>query len=204
MAEAPFRAIYDAFDILTSEVQAACDDGYEAVKRAVDARDGNLVRATLDRTERIEAFAQRVADLLSEWTTMVDELDRHEEREESTDESGSVQRRNLGRLRKGLRTRDDAFYLPILRSLIGRGGSASVSEVTEDVGREMRGLLNEYDLQPLKSEPQTLRWRNAVQWARHDLVKKGLLKTPNTHGVWEISERGRIWAANDPSSGSVS
>ena len=44
---------------------------------------------------------------------------------------------------------------------------------------------------PLASGPDNLRWRNAAQWARHSMVKDGLLKDDSPRGVWEIADKGR-------------
>jgi len=54
----------------------------------------------------------------------------------------------------------------------------------------MEGVLKDVDYQPLASNPDNLRWRNAAQWARNNMVKEGLLKGDSPRGLWEISERG--------------
>ena len=78
-----------------------------------------------------------------------------------------AERRNLGKLRKGLRTPTEAYYGPILRTLDEMGGSGKVAEVLDRVGELMKPVLKDVDYEPLASNPDNLRWRNAAQWARN-------------------------------------
>ena len=50
--------------------------------------------------------------------------------------------------------------------------------------------LQEVDLEPLSSSPDNPRWRNAAQWARYSMVKKGLLKSDSPRGIWELTDKG--------------
>ncbi len=95
------------------------------------------------------------------------------------------------RLRRGLRTPEDAFRRPILEALVECGGEAPMGKVLEAVEKKMRNRLTEYDFLPLPSDPRSVRWRNTAQWCRNSLVREGLLKRDSPHGIWEISESGR-------------
>lgn len=53
----------------------------------------------------------------------------------------------------------------------------------------MKDILTPYDYEYLKSG-RSIRWENRAQWARLDLVHKGLLKKGSQHGIWELSENG--------------
>ncbi len=66
-----------------------------------------------------------------------------------------------------------------------------MGDVLHVVEKKMKSVLNSYDLQPLPSNPRTLRWQNTAQWCRHTLVREGLLKSDSPWGIWEISEQGR-------------
>jgi hypothetical protein len=99
-------------------------------------------------------------------------------------------RRNLGRLRRGLRTREEAYYRPILEALMAPGGSAPMNQVLDRVLQNMRSTLKDVDFEPLASEPDTPRWKNTAQWARNAMVRQGLLRNDSLRGVWEISEAG--------------
>jgi restriction system protein len=42
--------------------------------------------------------------------------------------------------------------------------------------RKMRGILNNYDYQPLPSDPNTIRWRNTAQWCRNTMGPRGAVE----------------------------
>ena len=85
-------------------------------------------------------------------------------------------------LKKGLRTPIKKFIMPILESLIELGGRA-----------KMKDVLNKYDYAPLPSHPNEKRWENTAQWARYIMVQKGLLTNDSPQGIWEITEKGKIF-----------
>lgn len=66
-----------------------------------------------------------------------------------------------------------------------------MNEVLALVEQMMKDTLKDVDYEPLASNPEMPRWRNAAQWARQALVEEGLLKADSPRGVWEISESGR-------------
>lgn len=55
----------------------------------------------------------------------------------------------------------------------------------------MWGVLNEYDVRPLPSDPKTPRWHNTAQWCRYAMGQEGLLSSGSPRGIWEITEQGR-------------
>lgn len=65
-----------------------------------------------------------------------------------------------------------------------------MSQVLDRVLESMKEVLRDVDYEPLASDPEMPRWRNAAQWARHSMVKEGLLRSNSPRGVWEISDRG--------------
>ncbi len=102
-----------------------------------------------------------------------------------------MSRRRPDRPKKGLRTSEDAFRRPILEALVEWGGRAEMSKVLDLVEKKMEGILNDFDRQPLRSDPNIIRWRNTAQWCRNTMAREGLLKSDSPRGIWEISERGR-------------
>ncbi|MGB7069206.1 MAG: winged helix-turn-helix domain-containing protein [Pyrinomonadaceae bacterium] len=65
-----------------------------------------------------------------------------------------------------------------------------MSEVLDKVQVKLGGVLKDVDFEPLASDTNILRWRNAAQWARNTLVKERLLKNDSPRGTWEITEAG--------------
>lgn len=97
-----------------------------------------------------------------------------------------VKRRN-----RGLRTPQSTYHRPILESLIELGGKARSAEVIERVHEKVKHILNDYDREPLDSNPREPRWRDAVSWSRYDLREQGFIESGSPQGIWEISAAGR-------------
>jgi hypothetical protein len=66
-----------------------------------------------------------------------------------------------------------------------------MNDVIGRVGQLMKGVLKDVDRDPLASDPDMPRWRNAAQWARWAMVKDGLLKPDSPRGIWEVTDEGR-------------
>ena len=67
-----------------------------------------------------------------------------------------------------------------------------MSDVLDSMEPLVSSILNEHDMQPLKSTDE-LRWRNTTKWVRADMVKEGLLDKDPPYGVWTITPNGRRW-----------
>jgi restriction system protein len=175
-----------AFEILLEEIEAEIDFINKVGSRAFEERDYDNARDALDRANQITAFRDKVVFLRKEWGTFA-EVQNDGEREEII----HAERRNLGRLQRGMRTPETAFYQPILKALVDLGGSSKMGEVQARLETMMKGVLTAVDYEPLASDTEMLRWRNTAQWARYSMVKEGLLKPNSPRGVWEITEAGR-------------
>lgn len=177
--------VSSAFEMLLEEVEAEIDFVTSVGSKAFESRDFDKAKEALERSGTLTAFRDRVASLRKEWG----ELAAAAEREE--DEETRTARQNLGKLRKGLRTPETAYHVPILQALAEMDGGGKVAEVLDRVGQIMKPVLKDVDYQPLASNPDNLRWRNAAQWARNNMVNEGLLKTDSPRGVWEMTDSGR-------------
>jgi len=169
-----------AFEITLEELETVVDslnqDGSEAFQKG----DYDSARSLIEIATRLTDFRGKVRNLQKEWENL---FSTRIPRKTSKQRHGS-------KLKRGLRTPEDAYQLPILRTLYELGGRGSVSEVLDQVGEKMKATLNEYDCQPLPSYPHTIRWRNNCQWCRYTMVQEGLLKANSPTGVWEISDKG--------------
>jgi hypothetical protein len=97
-------------------------------------------------------------------------------------------RRATHRLPRGVRTAQSEFRTPLLHVLYKAGGSAKMSETVNHVGTLIQERLNDIDRQTMRSGE--IRWRNAVQWERNEMVKEGLLKNHSPRGIWELTAKG--------------
>jgi hypothetical protein len=173
-----------AFDILLEEIEAEIEFVNQIGARAFESRDYDKAREALERVEWITGFRDKADSLRREWESHISN---------EVDEEGSethAAHRNLGRLQRGSRTREEIYYRPILETLQRHGGSAPIGIVLDGVLRSMTDVLKPVDYEPLASDPEMPRWKNAAQWARYSLVKEGLLRKDSPRGVWQISEAG--------------
>lgn len=176
--------VSSGLEMLLEEVEAEIDFFTHIGSRAFENRDFRKVDEARTQAEKVTAFRDKVAALRKEWVAISGA-------ESEEDEETRAERRNLGRLRKGLRTPEDAYYLPILKALADLGGSAKMQTVLEKVHTAMKPILKDVDHEPLASDPEMPRWRNSAQWARNTMRQESLLKDDSPHGTWEITTAGR-------------
>ncbi|MCX8033410.1 MAG: winged helix-turn-helix domain-containing protein [Thermoleophilia bacterium] len=176
--------VNEAFDILLEEIEAVATDLNEVGAEAFKAGDYDRARATIEEAARLSEFREKVRQLQKVWKSF-GEVQRKRS-------SARAHRKSpAARVARGLRTPEEAFRRPVLESLVELGGCARSADVLDLVYRKVQGVLNEYDCQPLPSEPNCPRWRNTAQWCRYTLVREGLMKADSPHGIWEITEEGR-------------
>lgn len=187
-------SVMAAFEMLLEEIEAEIDFVNRIGSKAFEARDYEKAKEALERAAQVTNFRDKADALRREWENLF-----REEVEEEGSEAHEA-RRNYGRLRRGLRTREDAYFRPILEALQELGGSAQMNQVLERVQRKMQGILKDVDYEPLTSDPDMPRWKNAAQWARNSLVKSGYMRNNSPRGIWEISEAGIRYLHDEASS----
>ena len=96
------------------------------------------------------------------------------------------------KIKKGIKTPQSQYRIPILQVLTELGGRGEVNEILEKVYEKMKDILNKVDLELLPSGTD-YRWRNTAQWARNTMVNEGLLRNDSPRGIWEITEKGKIY-----------
>ncbi|HOK96304.1 MAG TPA: winged helix-turn-helix domain-containing protein [Anaerohalosphaeraceae bacterium] len=175
-----------AFEMLLEEIETEIDFINSVGSKAFEKRDYDRAKEALEQAGKLTAFRDKMATLKKEWDSFT-----QIEMDEEDVEAAQIQRQNLGRLQRGMRTSEEAYYVPILQVLAEMGGSGKVAHVLDKVGVKMQSILKKWDYEPLSSSPDNPRWRNAAQWARNSMVNEGLLKNDSPRGVWEISEKGK-------------
>ena len=94
------------------------------------------------------------------------------------------------KIKKGLKTNQSQYRIPILQALIDLGGRGNVNEILERVYKKMKDVLNEVDLG--KTSSGVVRWRNTSMWERNIMVhEEDLLRNDSPRGIWEITKKGR-------------
>ncbi len=84
------------------------------------------------------------------------------------------------------------YRLPILAVLEEMGGKGRMQEVLRRLEDLLKNRLRDLDWE-LLSDGRTIRWQKAAQWARHIMVREGLLASDSPWGVWEITDAGRAY-----------
>lgn len=186
MANNETTNVLAAFEMLLEEIEIEIDFINRSGATAIEGRDYEHARNAVEQGDKATLFRDKIVDLRKDWEVLMSIPQVREE-----EEHVSVERRNTGRLQRGIRTPETAFQQPILKALLELGGSARIGNVLTKVEQSMKGTLKQIDYEPLPSTPDQPRWRNTAQWERNTMVRKGLLKSNSPHGVWEISEEGR-------------
>ncbi len=207
-----------AFDVLIEEMEDALRTIHKAGASALETRNYDRAQTAIEHARNVMKVREKVTNLKGEWKDIERAFSEHTDSEQQTPRAAPVQqqismhttpskprpvvRQELphptgrliaGRIRKGLRTPEPAFFRPILQALSDLGGSAKRSDVFDMLEQSMRDVLKPIDYQILSSEAEQVRWQNSAQWARNLMVKEGLLQSDSPVGIWEITEKGRAW-----------
>ena len=175
-----------AFRTLLAGVEAALEESLARHRAATRRGDFDTMEVELERQKNLVSARQQLEGLQELWPRLVGE---HQSARRSKRTRRPTSRGK--KLPRGAKTPQNAFVLPILHTLEGLGGSGTVAEVLDLVGKLMVGTLNEFDLSPLKNGQ--VRWRNTARWARQKMKDEGLLAGDSPRGIWEITARGRAY-----------
>jgi len=157
------------------------DAGQEAFASGDHVEAANLA-GKLRQASDLEAMLQKAREHWSKLTQSTQPIGRR----------CTLQRRSrFKRLQGGLKTPETAYRTPILETLIELGGRASTDDIRDRLLRKLDGVLGDYDLEGLPSNPTCPRWWNTAMWCRLYMVREGLLKSSSPRGIWEITNRGR-------------
>ncbi len=173
------NGVLTAFEILLEEIESVIDGLKKEGTDAFQEDEYDKAEEMLQKAKSIEIFKGKVKQLQDEW----------KKKFLSVPVRSTLKKKAKDRLRRGLKTPQDAFRIPILEALVELRGSARMPEVLKLVENKMKDKLNKYDYQELPSG-RSIRWRNTAQWCRNTMVQEGLLKKDSPRGVWEITEKG--------------
>ncbi|MFN4241943.1 MAG: winged helix-turn-helix domain-containing protein [Tepidisphaerales bacterium] len=192
--------VRSAFELLLEELEATVSEITRLAHEALDARDYVRVSTLCTQSQRVTEFRGKVVGLLREWESLT-----RVETVSTADRGHNRTTRQLaqGRLERGTRTPQEAYVVPILQAVVDLGGSAPIGKVLDRVFEIVKPRLRDVDLQPVPSSPDVSRWRNAAQWARQEMVDRGLLSSDSPRGIWEITEAGRAYLAERRTSQAV-
>jgi len=177
--------VKSAIELLLEEVGRTYDVLYQEAQKAVAIHDIDRSQHILEICKKVKAFKEKVENLKSEWDAIFSGVVYM-----PTKNCSGRKKENKSRLKRGLRTPEEKFILPILEALIELGGEAHARDVLKLVHAKMKNILNTYDYEDLSSNNQK-RWENTALWVKYRMVKDGLLDRNVPRGVWRITEKGR-------------
>lgn len=180
------KEVVPAFDMLLDELDAIIPELNNQGAQLMQEKKYDQARAIIAKAEAVIAFEAKVSVLREEWLKMAVPPTKKPDKKKKP-----VSRKITKMLKQGLRTPNEAFFLPILQALVQLGGSGRVQAVLEVVEEIMGDQLNKYDYQSIPSDPKIIRWRNNANWARWKLVQEGFLANDSPRGIWEITDAGR-------------
>jgi restriction system protein len=180
-----------AIELLLEEVGRTYDVLYQEAQKAIAIHDIDRSQHILEICKKVKAFKEKVENLKSEWDAIFSGVSYM-----PTKNCSGRKKENKGRLKRGLRTPEEKFILPILEALVELGGEAHASDVLKLVHAKMKNILNSYDYEDLSSNNQK-RWENTALWVKYRMVKEGLLDRNVPRGVWRITEKGRKFYQNN-------
>jgi restriction system protein len=179
------EGVKTAIELLLEEVGRTYNTLNRELQKAVELEEFDRVQYITRMCQEVKAFKEKVENLKREWRAIFSGVAY------TPTKNGSCRKKeNKSRLKRGLRTPEEKFILPILEALIELGGEAHARDVLERVHAKMKNILNTYDYEDLSSNNQK-RWENTTQWVKYKMVEEGLLDRNVPRGVWRITEKGR-------------
>ena len=182
--EKAVKALFDSIQVAIGELYGELVEVDDTLKHKRDTKARSLL---LQHIQKLEDLGKVIDDLRQELEQFLSKLDI----ERKTSPVDENEKPTIPKTPKGKKTPAEEYILPILVALEYHGGRAASSIVVKEVGKLMDNVLNEIDLQPLKSKPHEVRWKNTARWTRNLMVHQlGYLKPDSPHGIWEISDQG--------------
>lgn len=178
------RDVLDWFDELVDEIVNAVKATRETASQAVLRGNDDEARLLMEQANAMEICREHVETIRKEWAAIKKiSIPRKYTRKNKNASSNS-------KIKRGERTPEEDYFIPILSVLEAMGGKGKVKDVISRLYNVMKGQFKPADLLMLPKN-KTPRWSNAAQWARNSMVYQGLLKSHSPRGVWEISDKGR-------------
>ena len=187
------RDVIDQLDASSKEVAVAEQEAQlRAIAKAVEQleKSGVAVPEPLraEKTRLAAALAvhadakQALAQLADEFQDILKDLRERLGQNTTTPES-----KPRGKRSKLPKTPQNVLREHIVRALKTLGGRARVSDVIDEMARQLEGKLLPGDTvwREATNEPA---WQNNAKWERFQMTQDGALRRGSPRGVWELGE----------------
>jgi len=155
-----------AFERLLKEIDEILNMIREQTDEHLHAENFDKVKTLAEYAERLKDLREKVKALQGEYQTILRIFSEKIPTQVQIEQVKPTQVRKKkvkGKLKKGLRTPEEQFIIPILEAIIELGGRAKVKDVLERVYDKMKKILNSYDEEPLRSRRNVKRWVNTAR-----------------------------------------
>jgi len=195
--DVPWDEVGEALTMAADEVEGVIAALKRSAKQAVDADRFDEVQRVTQQIESVRQFVATLDSVRRDWIAIRGSSRSRRRPPTQLPAPAPKQRRHLGHVAPGAKTSQPDFWRPVLEAVVELGGSGEVSTVLSVLEKNFGHNFKPADreLLPSARKPDDLRWRNTAQWARVELVAEGLLKNDSKRGIWEISDAGRAWLA---------
>lgn len=191
------REVIDQLDASTEEVSVA---EQEAQLRAIAKAVEQLEKAGVAVPDPLRAEKTRLAASLAMHTDakqalaqLADEFqDILHDLRERLGQNATIPEIKKPRPKrsKSPKTPQKVLREQIVQALKKLGGRARVSDVIEEMGRQLEGKLLAGDTE-WRETTKEFAWQNNAKWERFQMTQDGALRRGSPRGVWELEEGGQ-------------
>lgn len=175
--EAQLRAIAKAIEQLEKS-RVPVPDPLRAEKTRLVASLAVMADAKLALTQLADEFQDILKDVR-------ERLGQNENAPETKRTKAAGKRAKTRRSQKLPKTSHTVLREHILRALKKLGGKARMSDVLEEMGRQLEGKLLPGDF-ALRQDGKSIAWKNNAQWERLRMRQEGVLRDDSPSGIWEL------------------
>lgn len=156
--------------------------------KEMKADDYELAQKWMEMGRSVADFAGRLDAFVAEWRRLVKATRIVARSQSANDPVGSTVTTATKQ------TPVWKFCEPALRALVARGGSASLHEIVDDLGRDSALMLNGADKVTLSARGIP-RWHKTIKQAYRHCQREGWIERRGD-GIWKITPKGASLGAN--------
>lgn len=148
------------------------------VLRAEKTRLAASLAVHADSTQALGQLADEFANILKELKTRLGQGQT----------AGAV--KTKGKRSRVPKTDKVVLRAEIIRALKKLGGSGRVSDVIEEMGRQLDGKLLPGDMEWREATNEYV-WQNNAKWERYRMTQDGTLRNDSPYGIWALTENAK-------------
>ena len=148
------------------------------VLRGEKTRLAALLAVHADSTQTLAQLADEFANILKELKTRLGQT------------LNGATPKAKGKRSRAPKTDKTVLRAQIIRVLKKLGGSARVTDIIDEMGRQLEGKLLPGDMEWREASNEYV-WQNNAKWERLRMTKDGTLRGDSRYGTWELLEEAK-------------